>query len=84
MLPGVGTYSAYAGHTPDDLLELVGVRRKEMYKAILKQESIPVGCLLPTIRAPVATTRCHSGDGGSQVNTFEQVSSICHQMSLLK
>ena len=32
-LPGVGTYLAYAGHMPDDLLELVGVRRKEMYKA---------------------------------------------------
>ena len=26
VLPSVGTYSVYAGHTPDDLLELVGVR----------------------------------------------------------
>ena len=33
MLPGVGTYSAYAGHMPDDLLELVSICRKEMYKA---------------------------------------------------
>ena len=32
-LPGVGTYSAYAGRMPDDLRELVGVRQKEMYKA---------------------------------------------------
>ena len=32
-LPSVGTYSAYTGRMPDDLLELVGIRRKEMYKA---------------------------------------------------
>ena len=25
------------GRTPDDLLELVGVRRKEMYKAIIRR-----------------------------------------------
>ena len=41
-LPGVGTYSVYAGRTPDDLLELVSVRRKEMYNAIL---STGRGCL---------------------------------------
>ena len=37
-LPSVGTYSVYTGHMPDDLLELVGIRRlyaklKAMYKA---------------------------------------------------
>ena len=49
-LPGVGTYSAYAGHTlgvcqaytghtPDDLLELVRIRRAYAEKRCIKQSS---------------------------------------------
>ena len=34
---------------------------------------------LQTVCASVATTRCHSW--GSEVNKFEQVSSVGHQMS---
>ena len=39
-LPGVGTYSAYTGCTADDLLELVGVRQKEMYKTLLTSPGV--------------------------------------------
>ena len=40
--------------------------------------------LLEAVRAPVsvATTRCHSGGVGHQMNMFKQVSSDHHQMSL--
>ena len=34
-----------------------------------------------TIRAAVVTTRCCS-NGGPQVNNFEQVTSVGHQMSV--
>ena len=44
-----------------------------------------IACL-QTVRASVATTRCYSGGGRGggdpQVNKFEQVSSVVHQMSL--
>ena len=54
-------------------------------KSIPQQESLPVGCVptaCKTVCFSVATTRCHSQGMGPQVNKFEQVSSVGHQMSV--
>ena len=51
--------------------------------SLTEQESIPVGCeppALSTVCASVATRCLHLG--ARQVNKFEQVSSLGHQMSL--
>ena len=37
---------------------------------------------LQTMRASVATTRCCSGEGDPQVNKFEHISKVGHQMSV--
>ena len=53
-----------------------------------KRESIPVGCLPPVCKPyvlqwPAPDVTSQGVRGGPQVNKFEQVSSTCHQMSLL-
>ena len=56
------------------LCEDIKDKKAFQYEAYLAPA--PIAC------APIATTRCYSGEGGAQMNKFEQVSSDDHQMSL--
>ena len=53
---------------------------------IIKQESIPVGCVAQAWHRPYVLQYpldvCTSGDGGPEMNKFKQVCSDGHQMSL--